>query len=107
MKNDREISNRLLMSYQLILDFYGMQLEDESTGLISRSKNYKSLYKNLCSTSFLFPFLPRGLDSSPWSPMSLSVRLCNNQSPRSLILSTRSLRKPDDEIIVDGSDPIL
>lgn len=50
MTKDEAIMRRVLVSYQLMLDFYGMRLEDEATGLISRSKNYATQYRNLCST---------------------------------------------------------
>ena len=56
------IGRRIITSYQLMLDFYGMRLENESTGLISRSKDYKSQYKNLCST---YPSLGLVLRSRP------------------------------------------
>lgn len=48
---------RIVTSYKLMLDFYGMQLENEVTGLISRSSKYATQYRNLCSTSFC-PDLP-------------------------------------------------
>jgi len=48
MKDDETINRRILTSYQLMLDFYGMSLENESTGLISRSQHHKSRYRNLC-----------------------------------------------------------
>ena len=50
MKNDETIMRRIIMSYRLMLDFYGMKLENEATGLISRSKDYEPRYKNLSST---------------------------------------------------------
>jgi hypothetical protein len=50
MKQDEMIMRRIIKSYQLMLDFYGMKLENEATGLISRSKDYQSRYKNLSST---------------------------------------------------------
>ena len=65
MKDDETINRRILASYQLMLDFYGMRLEDESTGLISRSKGYASQYKNLCSTYSCRPGLV--LRSTPFS----------------------------------------
>jgi len=51
MTGDETIMQRMLMSYKLMLDFYGMRLENETTGLISRSKNYAAQYKNLCRSS--------------------------------------------------------
>ena len=52
MAKDETIMRRVLMSYKLMLDFYGMRLEDEASGLISRTENYASRYRNLCSTCF-------------------------------------------------------
>ncbi|KAF9643403.1 hypothetical protein BDM02DRAFT_3104469 [Thelephora ganbajun] len=51
MTKDDTIMLQILTSYKLMLDFYGMRLENEATGLISRSKNYTSQYKNLCRSS--------------------------------------------------------
>jgi len=52
MTKDETIMRRVITSYKMMLDFYGMQLENEATGLISRSKNYAVQYRNLCSTLF-------------------------------------------------------
>jgi len=38
---------RILKSYELMLDFYGMVLVDRKTGQIARSSNYKERYYNL------------------------------------------------------------
>ena len=43
---------RVFTSYKLMLDFFGMRLEDEASGLISRSRNYATQYRNLRSTYF-------------------------------------------------------
>ena len=51
MTKDETIIRRIVTSYKLMLDFYGMRLEDEATGLVSRSKNHAAQYRNLCSTS--------------------------------------------------------
>ncbi|KAH9936620.1 opioid growth factor receptor conserved region-domain-containing protein [Fomitopsis serialis] len=52
MKADETIVERVLRSYRLMLDFYGMRLEDSETGLLARSdKNYKDRYKNLTRSS--------------------------------------------------------
>jgi hypothetical protein len=37
MRNSPQILRRLLSSYELMLDFYGLRLIDEDTGLIGRS----------------------------------------------------------------------
>ena len=48
MKADDAIRERVLRSYCLMLDFYGMRLEDSETGFFTRSdKNYKDRYRNL------------------------------------------------------------
>ncbi|KZT63783.1 hypothetical protein DAEQUDRAFT_679744 [Daedalea quercina L-15889] len=52
MKADETIIERVLRSYRLILDFYGMRLEDSETGLLARSdKSYKDRYRNLTRSS--------------------------------------------------------
>ena len=52
MTEDETIMQRVITSYKMMLDFYGMRLENEATGLISRSKDYVVQYRNLCSTLF-------------------------------------------------------
>ncbi|PCH40588.1 hypothetical protein WOLCODRAFT_24194 [Wolfiporia cocos MD-104 SS10] len=48
MRADPAIINRVIRSYTLMLDFYGMRLEDSATGLLDRSsEDYKERYKNL------------------------------------------------------------
>lgn len=48
MKADETIIERVLRSYRLMLDFYGMRLEDSETGLLARSdKNHSDRYRNL------------------------------------------------------------
>ncbi|KAH7885291.1 opioid growth factor receptor conserved region-domain-containing protein [Phlebopus sp. FC_14] len=50
MKNDSQITRRLITSYIMMLDFYGMHLLSEDTGLLSRSlppKKFTPRYKNL------------------------------------------------------------
>ena len=64
MTEDETIMRRVITSYKLMLDFYGMRLENEVTGLISRSNNYAVQYRNLCSTLFcLDPILQSGFRS--------------------------------------------
>lgn len=53
MKADPVIIERIISSYRLMLDFYGMRLVSTETGLISRSlppRNYASRYNNLMRT---------------------------------------------------------
>lgn len=47
MKADPNVIKRLLTSYRLMLDFYGMQLVSDDTGLIVRSPNHAARYRNL------------------------------------------------------------
>lgn len=48
MRKDVRSSVRLVKSYKLMLDFYGMELLDYATGQIGRHpKHYKSRYENL------------------------------------------------------------
>lgn len=50
MRRDPEITQRVLRSYTLMLDFYGMRLVDSETGLVDRSlapRNYATRYRNL------------------------------------------------------------
>lgn len=50
MRTDKEIVARVLRSYRLMLDFYGMDLSDPDTGLLKRvepdTKNAER-YRNL------------------------------------------------------------
>ena len=92
---------RVVTSYKLMLDFYGMRLEDETTGLISRSSNYASQYRNLCSTFFCpDTILQSGLRSwlgRYFFPYALREPLRS----RNLILSVRLLCMSSDELIVE------
>ena len=44
---DAGARQRLIVSYRLMLDFYGMQLADESLGLVVRANNYEPRYAHL------------------------------------------------------------
>ena len=44
---DPEAQRRLIVSYKLMLDFYGMQLVDEQLGVVARAVNYRSRYAHL------------------------------------------------------------
>lgn len=51
MRNNEEIIRRLMKSYEMMLDFYGMCLLTD-TGLLRRSlppRDFKSRYRNLLS----------------------------------------------------------
>ncbi|TFL01788.1 opioid growth factor receptor conserved region-domain-containing protein [Pterulicium gracile] len=54
MKADPQILARLIKSYQLMLDFYGMKLVDKDTGLLSCSlppRDFEPRYRNFMSRS--------------------------------------------------------
>ena len=47
MKKNQEIRNKLIKSFELMLDFFGMEITSRQSYKISRSKNYKNRYANL------------------------------------------------------------
>lgn len=50
MKSDPAITNRIISSYKLMLDFYGMRLVSAESGLVDRSlppRDYRARYRNL------------------------------------------------------------
>ncbi|KAL0961320.1 hypothetical protein HGRIS_006278 [Hohenbuehelia grisea] len=54
MKADATIMARMLDSYRLMLDFYGMRLVNPETGLVARvlpPKDFAPRYRNLCRSS--------------------------------------------------------
>lgn len=54
MRADSAIVNRVITSYRLMLDFYGMKLVSEDTGLLDRvtaPRNYAHRYRNLVRAS--------------------------------------------------------
>jgi hypothetical protein len=58
IKADPRALQRLLASYRLMLDFYGMRLVSEETGAVDRAlppRNYASRYENLVRE--LWPYL--------------------------------------------------
>ncbi|KAM9444525.1 uncharacterized protein Hap1MRO34_025527 [Clarias gariepinus] len=46
-RKDEEVKRRLLTSYKLMLDFYGIKLVDEETGDVERAFNWEERFKNL------------------------------------------------------------
>lgn len=67
MKADETIVERVLRSYRLMLDFYGMSLEDSETGLLARSdKNYKDRYRNLTRESHATSTHEHGTLETTW-----------------------------------------
>ncbi|KAI0338989.1 hypothetical protein BDW22DRAFT_1432191 [Trametopsis cervina] len=54
MAADKDIVSRVLESYRVMLDFYGMQLQSDETGLLARSepeRKYMERYRNLVRSS--------------------------------------------------------
>lgn len=52
MKGNSDICTRMLTSYRLMLDFYGMELVDEKTGELSRRDgDWQARYHNLATSS--------------------------------------------------------
>lgn len=54
MKSDTEVRKRLILSYRLMLEFYGMQLKDENTGAVGRGPNWRERYDFLNSSMHNF-----------------------------------------------------
>lgn len=46
-RKDKEVKTKLVQSYKLMLDFYGICLKDVSTGEVARASNWKDRFKNL------------------------------------------------------------
>ena len=44
MKSDDEIAQKIFLSYKMQLDFYGFEMRDIRTGVLSRKTNYKKRY---------------------------------------------------------------
>jgi len=47
MKASDVIMEKMYISYELMLDFYGMKLEDRITGRLSRTHEFRTRYRNL------------------------------------------------------------
>ena len=107
MMKDETIMQRVLASYKLMLDFYGMRLEDEATGLISRSKDYAAQYRNLCSTYSCSDFILQSRPRSRQGWYVLPYAFTRVSVVPSLILSVRPHRTSDDEPIVGDSAAAL
>ncbi|KAL4063302.1 opioid growth factor receptor conserved region-domain-containing protein [Scleroderma yunnanense] len=53
MKADAQVMRRIVKSYTIMLEFYGMRLQSEETGLLGRAlppQNYGTRYRNLLRT---------------------------------------------------------
>jgi Opioid growth factor receptor (OGFr) conserved region len=47
MRSSAEIMERIIKSYEMMLDFYGMRLVSAETGLLDRSERFADRYDNL------------------------------------------------------------
>jgi hypothetical protein len=47
MREDLEIEFRVVKSYKMMLDFYGLELLDPITGQIGKQKNWKERFDNI------------------------------------------------------------
>jgi len=47
MRSSTEIMKRIMRSYEMMLDFYGMRLVSTETGLLARSEDFSDRYENL------------------------------------------------------------
>ncbi|KAM5135034.1 opioid growth factor receptor-like [Mantella aurantiaca] len=47
MKNDEDVKRRLREAYKFMLQFYGLQLLDENSGIVGRAENWQKRYWNL------------------------------------------------------------
>ncbi|XP_076973382.1 opioid growth factor receptor isoform X2 [Tamandua tetradactyla] len=46
-KSSREVMERFIQAYELMLGFYGIELEDRDTGKVRRAPNYQRRFQNL------------------------------------------------------------
>ncbi|XP_047398115.1 opioid growth factor receptor [Sciurus carolinensis] len=46
-KSSEEVKERFVQAYELMLGFYGIQLQDRNTGAVCRAQNYHSRFQNL------------------------------------------------------------
>lgn len=46
-KSSEEVRERFVQAYELMLGFYGIQLEDRDTGQVRRAQNYQKRFQNL------------------------------------------------------------
>ena len=66
MRADDDVVERVVQSYRMMLDFYGMQLKDTETGLLARAepeRKWTDQYRHLTRTPFYVAALsPRRAD---------------------------------------------
>ncbi|XP_012941571.1 uncharacterized protein LOC101851663 [Aplysia californica] len=63
IRNDPKAKDRVLRSYEMMLDFYGMELKDADTGTLRRTKNWEDRYDNLSWSSHNYLRITRILKS--------------------------------------------
>jgi hypothetical protein len=88
MRAEPTIIQRVLQSYRLMLDFYGMRLVSADTGLIERvlpPRNYEARYQNLLRESR--NGLPENTHSHPLPPLR-----CRSGSTHNNLRITRILK---------------
>lgn len=79
MKKDPEVMGRVLQSYCMMLEFYGMKLDSPETGLLSRvmpESRYADRYRNLVSEYKRSSIL----DWGEFSPESFDRRILSQLS---------------------------
>jgi len=90
-RQSTEMQTRLIESYKIMLDFYGMKLVDVATGEVERSESFEDRYKNLDWSSHNYLRITRilkclgicGLEylKKPLIKHFLNEVLANNQIP--------------------------
>ncbi|KAJ7695943.1 opioid growth factor receptor conserved region-domain-containing protein [Mycena rosella] len=103
MKGDQRVLERLLASYRLMLDFYGMRLVSEETGAVDRStppRNYAARYHNLVHSSHNYLRISRILKclsefGFEWLNAGFLLHVLNEQS-QERELNTPGLRSSMD-----------
>lgn len=95
MSANTEIIERVVRSYEMMLDFYGMRLLSRETGLLGRSlppRDYESRYKNLVSEYnliLLARLTAQLMRIPPQFPLTtIFVSHASSNASRSWILST-------------------
>jgi len=63
MRKDMAVATRIVKSYKLMLDFYGLILVNEFTGEIARGKNWQDRYNNLNNSHHNFLRISRIIQS--------------------------------------------
>ncbi|XP_075701253.1 opioid growth factor receptor-like protein 1 [Rhinoderma darwinii] len=91
MKRDREVRRRFLAAYRLMLEFYGIKLQDCETGKVTREKNWMERFYNLNNHSHNNLRITRILKclgemgfehfQAPLVCFFLEETLCNNYLP--------------------------